>query len=381
MKVLYITNGDGPSGSTTALLNLISGLKDKIDIEVVFPRKKGCFSRVLEQMGIKCYHFRYTMSIYSQDRNPFKRLINNAYTCILRYYGVVRLLAIVKSSKPDIIHTNNGPTEIGYKCAKIKGIPHVWHLREYLDKDFGFHPIPSFLSYARKYLDSINTCITITDGVKNHFHLKDNAITIYDGALIGEPVTSDTKENVFLFAGRLQEGKGVFCLLKAFADYVHEGGAFNLHFAGECPKDIEFSIKKMIEEHNLQTRVTILGYRNDVNVLMSKAKALFVPSKFEGFGFITAEAMYNHCLVVGRDTAGTKEQFDNGVRITGKEIGLRFLIDSDMTRIMFDIEKYDYSDYVSRAFDVASSLYSSEKNASRIYNLYNDILRKKDSEV
>lgn len=377
MKVLYITNGDGPSGSSTALLNIISSLKDKVDVEVVFPRKKGCFSEQLEKMGVTCYHFRYTMSVYSKNKNPLKRLFFNLYTFFLRYYGVVKLLSIVNKIKPDIIHSNNGPTEIGYQCAKIKGIPHVWHLREYVDMDFGFCPIPSFLSYTRKYADPINTCITITDGVKKHFHLEDNAVTIYDGALKGKPVKSDIKENIFLFAGRLQEAKGVFCLLRAFADYVSESGVYDLWYAGECPSETAHMMNELIAKYGLQERVKMLGYRKDVNELMSRAKALFVPSRFEGFGFITAEAMYNHCLVVGRDTAGTKEQFDNGLRITGKEIGLRFTKDEEMTRIMFEIEKNDYSDYVDRAFDVASSLYTAERNASSIYKLYEDVLNKK----
>lgn len=376
MKVLYITNGDGSSGSSTALLNIISSLKDKVDIEVVFPHKKGCFSEQLEKMGITCYHFRYTMSVYSKNKNPMKRLFFNLYTLFLRYYGVVKLLSIVNKIKPDIIHSNNGLTEIGYQCAKIKGIPHVWHLREYVDKDFEFCPIPSFLSYTRKYADSINTCITITDGVKNHFHLGCNAVTIYDGALKGKPIESDIKEKIFLFAGRLQEAKGVFCLLKAFADYVSEGGTYDLWYAGECPIETERSMVKLIDEYGLKKRVKMLGYRKDVNRLMSSAKALFVPSRFEGFGFITAEAMYNHCLVVGRNTAGTKEQFDNGLRLTGKEIGLRFMKDEEMTHIMFDIEENDYSDYVNRAFGVVSSLYTADKNASSIYRLYEDLLNK-----
>mgnify|MGYP004558455027 FL=1 len=374
MKVLYITNGDGPSGSSTALLNIISCLKDKAYIEVVFPRKKGDFSKKLEAMGIRCYHFRYTMSTYSQDKNPLKRSIYNLYTILLRYYGLFKLLLIVNRTKPDIIHTNNGPTDIGYRCAKIMGIRHVWHLREYVDKDFGFHLIPSFEAYTRQYADPANTCITITDGVKNHFHLKDNAVTIYDGALTGEPLQSDKKEKTFLFAGRLQEAKGAFSLLQAYSDYVRGGGSYNLVFAGFSPKDYELSMRNYIKENGLCERVKLLGYRTDVNVLMSRASALFVPSRFEGFGFITAEAMYNHCLVVGRDLAGTKEQFDNGLRFTGKETGLRFMDDTEMTRIMFDIEKNDYSDYVDRAFRVASSLYGAEKNALRVYNLYKKIL-------
>lgn len=39
---------------------------------------------------------------------------------------------------------------------------------------------------------------------------------------------------------------------------------------------------------------------------MNRATALIVPSPFEAFGLITAEAMFNKCLVIGKDTAGTK---------------------------------------------------------------------------
>lgn len=52
MKVLYITNGDSYSGSSIALLNLIEYLKEKVEIEVVFPRKKGKISKVLNNNGI-----------------------------------------------------------------------------------------------------------------------------------------------------------------------------------------------------------------------------------------------------------------------------------------------------------------------------------------
>lgn len=53
---------------------------------------------------------------------------------------------------------------------------------------------------------------------------------------------------------------------------------------------------------------------------MNRATALIVPSPFEAFGLITAEAMFNKCLVIGKDTAGTKEQFDNGQKNTIKKL-------------------------------------------------------------
>lgn len=375
MKILYITNKDEYSGSSIALLNLISSLKDKAEIEVVFPRKKGDVSARLEQQGIKCYHFRYTMSTYASSKLPFfRRMLQNIYNILIKYYGVQKLLSVIDFSKPDIIHTNNGPTEIGYICAKKRNIPHVWHLREYIDKDFAMHPIPSFSSYIKKYSDPINHCITITEGVKKHFGLKENAVTVYDGALIGQSLNIKEKDNYFLFVGRLQEAKGDLCLLKAFASYVRYGGECNLYYAGEAQGDRIELIKKYIEDQHMENRVKLLGFRSDVNHLMAKAKALFVPSRFEGFGFITAEAMYNHCLVVGRNTAGTKEQFDNGLKITGKEIGIRFNKDEEMTNIMHSISRNNYTDYIERAYSVVSRLYQSENNANIIFDLYKKIL-------
>lgn len=377
MKVLYITNGDSFSGSSIALMNIISCLKDKIEIEVVFPRKKGEVSKMLEKDGIRFYHFRYTMSTYCNKKESLvHRAAQNTYNIIMKYYGSLRLLYIIYKSKPDIIHSNNGPTEIGYICSKIKKIPHVWHLREYIDKDFDMHPIPSFSAYIKKYSDKINYCITITDGVKHHFGLNDSAITIYDGVLRNKPIKIDKKDNYFLFVGRLQDAKGDLILLKVFAEYVHKGGIYNLYYVGDYSKDREKIFNDIIETEKLNGRVKLLGFRKNVSEYMGKAKALFVPSKFEGFGFITAEAMYNHCLVVGRNTAGTKEQFDNGVKMTGKEIGIRFIDDNEMLHIMFDIEKNDYSDVVNRGFDVVSKLYTVEENANKIFELYCNILSK-----
>ena len=95
MKVLYITNGDSYSGSSIALLNLIEYLKEKVEIEVVFPRKKGKISKVLNNNGIKNYHFRYTMSTYSNNKSFINRSIHNIYNIIIKYYGCLRLLNIL----------------------------------------------------------------------------------------------------------------------------------------------------------------------------------------------------------------------------------------------------------------------------------------------
>lgn len=178
-----------------------------------------------------------------------------------------------------------------------------------------------------------------------------------------------------MFVGRLQEAKGDISLLQAFVQYVERGGKFNLWYAGVASKERMKILEEIVTRHNIEDRVFFLGFRDDVNILMSKAQALFVPSRFEGFGFITAEAMYNHCLVVGRNTAGTKEQFDKGLEITGREIGVRFNQNSEMVDRMFDVEYTDYSELCNRAYQVVSTMYKAEINASKIEALYKSILK------
>lgn len=377
MKVLYITNGDGYAGASIALENIISCLKDKIDIEVVFPRRKGDFSKKLEAMGIKCYHFRYTMNVYPSDSSIFlKKGLKILYIKIANAFACRRIRKIVRDARIDIIHTNVGPVDIGYKVAKKTGIPHVWHLREYINKDFGLKPIPSFGEYIKKYQDSVNTCVCITEDVIKHFHVEQNGVCIYDGPLKGKSYNCQKKKDYFLFAGRLQEAKGDRLLLESFAKYVDEGGIFDLYYAGIGAKNRIQMLKQFVKDRNIQNRVFFLGHRNDVYHLMSEARALFVPSRFEGFGFITAEAMYNHCLVVGRNTAGTKEQFDNGIKMTGREIGIRFDKDTDLPSIMFSLEKESYTECINAAYKTVCSLYMSKYSAEKIFQLYNQLSKK-----
>ena len=84
---------------------------------------------------------------------------------------------------PDIIHTNTGVIHEGLKVAKRLKIPHVWHLREYQDKDFNWEAFPCFSAYCQMLRKSY--VITITNDIKAHFGLLDfpYSRTIYNGVI------------------------------------------------------------------------------------------------------------------------------------------------------------------------------------------------------
>ena len=105
---------------------------------------------------------------------------------------------IVREEKPDLIHTNVGVIQEGYFVAKFLRIPHVWHLREYQDKDFNLQVLPSLKTF-RKMLQKSNV-ITITEDIQKYFGLYNisTARNIYNGILHQDEVRNiQPKENFF----------------------------------------------------------------------------------------------------------------------------------------------------------------------------------------
>jgi glycosyltransferase involved in cell wall biosynthesis len=132
-------------------------------------------------------------------------------------------------------------------------------------------------------------------------------------------------------------------------------------------------VKRKIQQYGISKYIKLLGIRKDILEIYSHAKAFIVPSLSEGFGFITAEAMFSGCLVIGNNTAGTKELFDNGKEITGEEIALRYSTQEQLIQHLIDVTNnpsLEYEAMILRGQAVAKQLYSIEENANKIHKFY-----------
>lgn len=377
MKVLYITNSVGMGGASVAILNILPFLiKLGVRPYVLYPQN-GLFSERLNELGIENGALHNSLEIYPPIKSikdflkfPYKliKLILNrrkSYSLLCKY---------VEKFKPDIIHTNVGPIHIGYKVAKKYKIPHVWHIREYQIEDFGMHPFPSLNCYIKELHDSRNICISITKEIFRHFNLdpqKDKVI--YDGVINKKncPTINSKKENYILFAGRLEDAKGIKSLIKAYNKYRESGGKLDLLIAGKGSSTYIQECNNLVLSQ-YKENVVFLGERKDVFKLMYNALIFVVPSRNEGFGFITAEAMFNGTIVIGRNIGGTKEQFDNGLEFSGEEIAYRYITEDELITLLLKLEsKIDYHK-LEIAQKVVCELYDIEKQSQKVFNMYKD---------
>lgn len=387
MKILFITSSTTVhGGGSKSFLQMLRGLMSYgIDPLVIVPNTQGLYY-VLQQEGIACISLRYPykMSIYPftstwRDKMLFiPRLIHSIF---LNNLAVIQLIGIAKHFRPDIIHTNVSVTTIGYYVARLLKIPHIWHIREYADLDFNFHYYPSKNIQQKRYKHPNSYTICITKDIQDHHQLNDwkNSTVIYNGIFSQKELFYQRdKKPYFLFAGRIEQAKGISPLIDAYASYCKQTQSpLPLHIAGSgVPTYVNF-IKEKINEYAIADKVVFLGMRDDIVSLYREAKAIIVPSISEGFGRITAEAMFSGCLVIGYNTAGTKEQFDMGKNLTGDEIAYRYDTNEQLVQHLLDITNAPLDkleNIILRGQKTATELYSTEQHAKYVYEFYKTLL-------
>lgn len=381
MKVLFILNTTIMGGANISLLNLVKGLIAKgVDVAFVAPDKDPKFLSHASQLGITMYFAPVIFSVTSEDnsgwlRRIFHALHSSEILVRTKYASYCGLCSIVEQYHPDIIHTNVGVNHEGYDVAKLYGIPHVWHLREYQDSDFDMHFYPSKEFFCQRLKDPY--VITITKDILHHFGLKEDEKhrVIYNG-IMSENDTHyiENKERYFLCASRIDPSKGHVDVIKAFSSVHQSHPDYRLRILGFGSEGYLSELKLLAKQLGCADAIDWVGYTEEVSEHMQHATALIVASKFEGFGRMTAEAFFNGCMVIGRNTGGTKEIMDQtgGIPFMGGPEKLA----KKMEQVII-MTNEEYKDIVLKGQKKAAKTFSIEQNIDHIFNLYQYIFQRK----
>lgn len=381
MRILFILHETGEhSGAWKSARLLLQGLKEKqIEIKVLTPDKKEVYSNLVEA-GYDVKAIKIVWDNTEKEKGLLYKIYRIPFDIRRNFLGFLwmrRATRVIKEFRPDIIHSNSSVFYLGYDLAKKFNIPHIWHIREYGDLDFGLETRKT----QQRLDERISYNIFIANGILEYRGLKGDSrsCVIYNGIMPSKKAKFVLpKSNYFLYVGSLGEGKGIRDIIDAWLLFIQ--GCDNVDYTLKVAGGYEFEIDKW--KKYIQTRtngivnIEFLGMRSDVDEIMSHAKALIVASYFEAFGRVTAEGMFNGSLVIGRDTAGTKEQFDNGIQLCGREIALRFNDVNSLVRCMNSaatLDEQTYSDYIISAQSVVKDLYSTESCVNKVANLYRKI--------
>lgn len=391
MRIAYILSSTvSLGGASKAFKTLLKGLMTKgVEPYVVMPDKNELYEDILN-MGIPVFAVTSRFNAY-----PNVRSTKDLFLFVPRLMArlIVNQIATWKTAKwlstqnIELIHSNVGVIKIGYNASRILRIPHIYHIREYADKDFGIYYFPCKQAFYRQLKKKQSYSICITKDIQNYYEQDNNehSVVIYDGICEKkEEMPQKAKKEFFLFAGRLEPVKGLDFLLDAYHEYMKQNeNVIPLYVAGQAMvKEYVNLVKRKIKDYAMEEHVHFLGERSDVEKLMQKAYAIIIASSFEGFGLCMPEAMFNGCLTIGRNTSGTKEQLDNGRKITNGEIALRYNTKEELTAYLTNVTIQSpsvFMPYRERAFKTVNVLYTQEANTDKVYKLYQNIINEESN--
>ena len=153
-------------------------------------------------------------------------------------------------------------------------------------------------------------------------------------------------ENVIVYAGRLDEMKGVQYLLQALTIVKNNGYNFHLFIVGKGDFDATFNYV-----HKLYTNITFTGFLNKCEVykLFSVADFGVLPSLYDEFGYVILEMMMYKLPVVAYRTSGPSE-----------------IIEDKKTGLLADLSYDDDSQSVKNLSEKISFLLDHQKERRRM---------------
>lgn len=374
MNILFIAHEQMINGASHSMIYIIDKLSDRCNFTIVTPFNNGPFVDEMKKRNVEIYYAPFYRWVdFKNDEYKIKRKqFKKSYDKINQILAE-KLYNLIRYKNIDIIHTNTSVVDFGYRLSKIMNIPHVWHIREFGEKDFNMYPLCSYSEYYKKIADN-NNLIFISKEVMKKFvdKVPSSSLNLIYNGVSKKNLNSNKKYNldknqkiICLQSGMISKTKGQDITIKAIEKLVNEGYDIELLIAGNGDvKNLGINIEN-------KQWLKILGQVDNLPEIRKNVDIEIVSSKSEAFGRVTVEAMMGGIVVVGSNSGGTKELIKN------KETGLLFecgnYIDlSEKVKYLYN-NRDELKRIGSNAFLSSKDYFLINRCANEIYNLYKKI--------
>jgi glycosyltransferase involved in cell wall biosynthesis len=132
------------------------------------------------------------------------------------------------------------------------------------------------------------------------YHLCDNRFmpkVIYNPLTLKPDMPSSGNSKKFLTIGRFTPlHKGIDILIEAFSIFAHQNRDWHLDIVGEGVEETKY--KTMIQQYQLEDRITIHPFTNQIQHYYSQAQVYVLSSRWEGMPLVLVEAMSHGLPIV-----------------------------------------------------------------------------------
>ena len=207
--------------------------------------------------------------------------------------------------------------------------------------------------------------------------LKDTANTMSKNKLLRKKWKIPDREKILLFAGRIDEAKGMGYLIKAYREVLEKYPNSRLIIAGNGNYDTY-----MQKANDICTKITFTGLleKTKLHEWYQMADIGVLPSLFETFGYVAVEMMMHGLPVVATATSGLNEVVDDtcGLKVPIIEQSDSVEIDTDLLaeKIMYLLQHPDKARKMGEnGRKRYVSMYTSEIFGQNMLNFYHSLFK------
>ena len=374
MRILFCQPTLNRSGSEHSLLEIISGLRDHHDCELlVLAGQDGPLRAAIETAGGQVQ----VVPAPKLRRRPagLPAFVRSFFTVA----GAIRRLKKTAGISVVYINTLMFPQAlIGAWLGRLKTVVHVREIE-------ARYPGPVYRWYLRLATLMADRIVCVCEFIRNQPHFRGwesflaKSEVIYNSSSFKTDLIHRTigPRLSILAVIPLTERKGVWDLLR-FAKIVQvrsahsEGFRFHLNIAGRAGEPaFQKELDRYLETNGLHNQVFFLGERTDLAGLYRDAHLLVHPSRFEAFPRILVEAANFSLPAVATDAGGSAEAVIDGETGFIVPVGDPDKMAGRVLQLVREPRLYDRQ--ARQAFSRHQQYFQRTAASARIFKMLNDI--------
>ena len=314
-KILLLHSSNDMYGASRIVLQVIDILiKAKYEVHIILPYN-GVLNKIITDKGASCST--YNLGVFRKKYLNLKGLYN-------RFLKIKKaknhISNYIDKHHIDLLYTSTSVIISGGLAAKKKGIPNICHI----------HEIPSgnklyeiFIGFFMRYFST--KIIVVSNSVAKHWrsYLKKHQLfKVYNGIIFPLIKTLNntkrkTDQNITVTSiGRLVPGKGHKYFVEVAKELLKLNNQYKFLIVGDTftgYESYEEELKKLVTQNDLNQTIHFLGYRTDIEAILSKSDLVFHSSIApDSLPTVLFEAIKMRVPVAATELAGAVEILDNG---------------------------------------------------------------------
>lgn len=307
-----------------------------------------------------CNEFSKEHQVYLLTSNKIKPYINENVNLIEvdfernrhNPFFLYKIAKIIKNINPDIIHVHN-----------TKELEIMYNARIFLNKKIPIVGTKHTLTPKKKY-KLADLAVGILEDTHSIIESK-NSIIIKNGMAYKEPKLLVKNDDSFhiVSAARLTPAKGMDLIIKA-ASLLNFDFKLSLFGRGEQEQEL----RDLVKELNLEDKVEIVGFVDNLNDYLFSSDVQIIASIFEPYGLTAIDGIYYSKLLISTKT-GICEQ------ILDKELLFETSVESLAEKLNDVYKNHDY--YCDKFAKIKEKKddFSIEKMANEYLKAYQTLLK------